>query len=445
MGNYFGTDGIRGIASTVLSPEKVLYIGQAIGRYALETCKSSECWIGIGKDTRLSGDTIEHALVAGLLSMGVSVKSFGILPTPGIARILRIENCHLGIVISASHNPVEYNGLKVFAGQGIKLSDEQEARIEYWIEKAKLGLPLSKHPGSHLLYDRAPTDYTQSILNQYPKLRLDGIKIAVDCAYGATWFTTPHVLEQLGAQVFAVANTPDGSRINVNCGSTYPDFIQEAATQEAFPYDIAFSHDGDGDRVLAHYQGQLVDGDHMLALTALFRQKRSNLQPSTIVGTVMTNSGIEHFLSKTQIHMHRSPVGDRYVLEDMLRLKAPMGGEQSGHLIYIDKGFTGDGLVSILETLQTLVPNDFHKLDEIQQIPLLSQVLLNIKVKDKQIVLQSKRFSSELEKIQNEYPQVRLVVRPSGTEPLFRILTEAPDPALAKQLAQHLADLAVSL
>lgn len=445
MGNYFGTDGIRGIASTVLSPEKVLYIGQAIGRYALESSKSSECWIGIGKDTRLSGDTIEHALIAGLLSMGVSVKSFGVLPTPGIARILRMEKCHLGVVISASHNPIEYNGLKVFAGQGIKLTDEQEARIEYWIEKAKLGLPMSKHPGTHIIFNNAPTDYTQSILKQYPGLRLDGLKLAVDCAYGATYFTTPHVLEQLGANVLALCNTPDGARINVDCGSTYPDFVEEASTQHSFSYDLAFSHDGDGDRVLARYRGKLLDGDHMLALTALYRKEKARLHPPTIVGTVMTNSGIEQFLNKTQIHMHRSPVGDRYVLEDMLRLKAPIGGEQSGHLIYLDKGYTGDGLISILETLQAVIPDALGKLDEVQEIPLLSQVLLNVKVKDKQTVLQSKRFSSELEKVQNDNPQVRLVVRPSGTEPLFRILTEAPDPALAKQLAQHLADLAVSL
>jgi phosphoglucosamine mutase len=445
MGNYFGTDGIRGLASTVLTPEKVLWIGQAIARYALETSKSRECWIGIGKDTRLSGDIIEHSLIAGLLSMGVSVKSFGILPTPAIARLLDMQNCHLGVVISASHNPVEYNGLKIFANKGIKLSDEQEARIEYWIEKARLGLPLSKHPGRHFPLQDAPLTYAQSILQQYPHLRLDGLKIAIDCAHGATYWTSPHVLEQLGANVLPLCNTPDGSLINVNCGSTYPDFVEEASSQKAFPYDIAFSHDGDGDRVLARYQGKLVDGDHMMALTALSRQHETRLNSPTIVGTVMTNSGIEHFLMQTKIHLHRSAVGDRYVLEDMLRLKASMGGEQSGHLIYLDKGFTGDGLVSILETLQAILPNAFQKLDEVQEIPLLSQVLLNVKVSNKESVLQSKRFSGELEKIQNDYPQVRLVVRPSGTEPLFRILTEAPDPALAKQLAQHLADLAASL
>ncbi len=346
-------------------------------------------------------------------------------------------------MISASHNPVEYNGLKVFAGQGIKLSDEQKPGSNTGLRKPNLDFPWQNTPESTSSHQCSNRLYPIH-MKQYPELRLNGLKIAVDAPMVPPTSHSP-CIGATRCPCFRSCHTPDGNRINVNCGSTYPDFIQEAATQEAFPYDIAFSHDGDGDRVLAHYRGKLVDGDHMLALTALSRLSHSNLHPSTIVGTVMTNSGIEQFLNKTQIHMHRSPVGDRYVLEDMLRLKAPIGGEQSGHLIYLDKGYTGDGLVSILETLQALVPDAFHKLDEVQEIPLLSQVLLNIKVKDKQTVLQSKRFSSELEKIQQDYPQVRLVVRPSGTEPLFRILTEAPDPALAKQLAQHLADLAVSL
>ncbi len=445
MGNYFGTDGIRGVAASDFPPDRVLLFGQAIGRFLHENYPTEEIWVGIGKDTRLSGDLIESSLIAGLLSMGVNVKSLGILPTPAIARLTMMEKCQAGIVISASHNPLEYNGIKIFSAQGTKFSDQQEQRIEYWIEQAKLGLPVSQHPGIHRIFQDAPSAYAQSIIRQYPKLKLNGLKVAIDCAYGATFWTSPHVLEHLGAKVLPVAAVPDGSLINVNCGSTYPEYVEEAARLKKFAYDVAFTHDGDGDRVLTRYQGTLVDGDHLITMIGLHRQHEHQLNPSMIVGTVMTNSGIELFLNERQIKLHRSKVGDRYVLEDMIKYKALIGGEQSGHLIFLDKTSTGDGLVSILESLDAMIASDFQLMRDVQQIPLHSQVLLNVKVSDKEAVLQSSLFLNEIEQIKKNHPEVRLVIRPSGTEPLFRILTEALDSSLAKHLAEHLANLAASI
>ncbi len=445
MGNYFGTDGIRGLASTRFTPEQVIQIGQAVGRFLRESNPTDECWVGIGKDSRISGDLIEHSLIAGLLSCGVSVKSFGILPTPGIARLAVMEKCHMGLVISASHNPAEYNGIKLFGANGQKLDDAEEARIEYWIDQAQFGLHSDPHPGRHFVLQDAPSAYAESVIRQYPDLQLKGMKIAIDCAYGATFWTTPHVLEHFGARVCASGMVPDGTKINHECGSTFPDYIETFAREKAFSYDLAFTHDGDGDRVLARYKGKLVDGDHMITMIGMHRRGQQKLDPSTIVGTVMTNSGIENYLRDAGICLHRSAVGDRYVLEDMLKLKATIGGEQSGHLIFLDKSPTGDGLISLLETLQSAVATEFKLLDDSENIPLYSQVLLNVPVIDRDKVLQSLTFSNELEKIRKSHPDVRIVVRPSGTEPLFRILAEALDPSLSQHLARQLADIAASI
>ncbi len=445
MGRYFGTDGIRGIASTIFTTEKTLRIGKSIGLFLREKFPSEELWVGIGRDSRTSGKMMEDALVEGLQAVGVNVKSYGILPTPGIARLFSMQQCHAGIVISASHNPAEHNGIKVFGAQGHKLKEQDEERIEHWIDHDHLEASYSESLGKCIPIQDAAKLYADSVIKQYPNLNLQGLKIAVDCSYGATCWTTPYVLRELGAEVLAVACEPRGELINHNCGSTFHQNIEDKAREAGFQYDIAFSHDGDGDRVLARYHGKLVDGDHLLAMIGIRRNQQHLLKPSMIVGTVMTNTGIERYLQQTGIQLYRSSVGDKYVLQDMIKFKATIGGEQSGHLIFMDKMQTGDGLISILETLQAAIPSHFRLLEEVEQIPLFFQELLNVTVANKEAVLSSSLFADELEKIKNQYPEVRIVVRPSGTEPLFRILTEAEDPLLAKQLAKQLADIATNI
>ncbi len=445
MGKYFGTDGIRGIASTVFTAEKTLQIGQAIGLFLNEKYPAEELWVGIGRDSRTSGELIEQSLITGLLSTGVNVKIYGILPTPGIARLVDLQKCHAGIVISASHNPAEYNGIKVFSAKGQKLTDHEEKRIEHWMEQDHQKTSFHNSPGKCLRIEDATKLYADSVIRQYPQLKLHGLKVAVDCSYGATCHTTPYVLRELGAEVFAVACEPLGEQINHGCGSTFPQNVEEKAKEAGFSYDIAFSHDGDGDRVLARYKGRLADGDHMLTMIGMHRFHQHQLCPSMIVGTVMTNTGIERYLQQTGIQLYRSSVGDKYVLQDMIKYKAVIGGEQSGHLIFMDKMQTGDGLISILETLQAAISSQFRLLEEVEQIPMYSQELLNVTVTDKEAVLASTRFADELKIIASQYPDVRIVVRPSGTEPLFRILTEAQDPKLAQQLAKQLADIAINL
>jgi phosphoglucosamine mutase len=442
MGKYFGTDGIRGIANIELDSELTLKIGRAIGTYLLKK-NSNGGIIGIGKDTRLSGDMIESSLISGLLSVGLSTESLGIIPTPAVSRLVFLKNYISGIVISASHNPIEDNGIKLFNDKGLKLDDYDEAVIEELINSPDLTkLVKGRHFGRAYTDDNAINTYIENVHELFKNLDLSGLTILVDCAFGSTSISTPVLLRKLGANVISINSDHDGEKINVNCGSTHPEYIINYATENNIDYNIGFAHDGDGDRVIGFLKnGKIIDGDIIMSLCAIHRKNKSELQNSIVIGTIMTNAGIETFLKEKGIQFYRSQVGDKFVLQDMIKYSAEIGGEQSGHIIFIDKEKTGDGLVTILEFLKVLTESDFKILDEINNIKFYNQTLLNIRVSDKNNIINSPILNQKLNELLLSKKEIRVNVRPSGTEPLIRILVEAEDKKICDTIANEIKDL----
>jgi phosphoglucosamine mutase len=439
MGKYFGTDGIRGIANIELDSELSLKIGRAIGTYLLKKNPKGGL-VGIGKDTRLSGDMIEASLISGLLSVGISTESLGVIPTPAVSRLVSLRNYISGIVISASHNPIDDNGIKLFSDKGLKLDDEDEDTIEILIDYPDLSmLSKGKYFGKSSLYNDSSNLYINNIHDQFQNLNLNGVKVLVDCAYGSTSITTPKLLTKLGANVISINSSHDGERINVNCGSTHPEYVINYAIKNNIEYDIGFAHDGDGDIVICFLNnGRIIDGDIIMSLCALHRMRNFKLRNNKVIGTIMTNTGIENFLNNNGIDFYRSQVGDKYVLKDMLKYSADIGGEQSGHIIFIDKAKTGDGLVTILEFLKVLVETEFKILEELNNIKFYNQILHNIRVSDKFKVAESQILKNKINDLLSINKSVRINVRPSGTEPYIRILVEAEDEELTKNIANEI-------
>jgi phosphoglucosamine mutase len=436
---YFGTDGIRDLANKGLGPEFVLQVGKSIGAYLKESYPQEDVHVCIGRDPRPSGVRIEQNLVEGLQSVGVHCHIFGILPTPAVSRLCKNKHYHMGIVISASHNPAPYNGIKLFQRNGEKASEEAEERIEVLLDCPWLIQETPGLPGSYIEEPRAIHEYVSDIVAQYSFLPLSSINILVDCANGATSFTTPKVFSKLGARVTAISTQTDGDSINHQCGSLHPEAIQQYLQSTQTTFDFIFSHDGDGDRVLAFTpDGKMVNGDQMLTTVALAREQLHTLSKKTVVGTVMTNEGIIEFLKNRNIEFYRSNVGDKYVYRDMIRLSAQIGGEQSGHLLFLDKSPTGDGLVSALEYIHAITTLSKPVQDSIHHIPLYVQNLTNLRVHDKNRILSSSQFCETMEQIQAQNPDARMIVRPSGTEPLFRVLVETPTQEKTTQLTQQI-------
>lgn len=446
MGKYFGTDGIRGIANIELNPELSFKVGRALSLYLQK--QFPECgFVGIGKDTRLSGDMIESSVMSGLLSSGTSCKLFGILPTPAVSRLTNLKNCDAGIVISASHNPISDNGIKIFDKFGFKLSDRDEEIIEELIDSYSNNSLTNNHEvGRTFIENNSPQIYVESILNEFNDLTLNGLKVLVDCAFGATYFTTPFALDKLSAKVISVNSSPDGTNINVNCGSTHPEFVLNYANTNKINFEIAFAHDGDGDRVIALLpDGKIIDGDMIMSLCAVYKKRNSKLNNRIVVGTTMSNKGIEEYLEENEIKFVRSNVGDKYVLRDMIRLKAEIGGEQSGHIIFLEKVKTGDGLVTMLEFLDILVKTDFKILDELKNINFYHQKLTNVKTSNKERVLNSQLLKDTIDKLAKDYKDLRINVRPSGTEPLIRIFAEAKEKDIVNKAIEDLKVIIDSL
>jgi phosphoglucosamine mutase len=442
MGKYFGTDGIRGEAFVDLTEGLAYRVGQGTGLYLREQSPKEDCRVCIGRDTRISGDVIEKSLISGFLSAGVSVRTFGVVPTPAVSRIGAKLGFHCGVVISASHNPVRDNGIKLFDRYGYKLSDRAEERIEQLMDQpdAKVPPPLTSPYFSPL--EDASELYQEEILALYPKRMLEGVRVIVDLAHGATYQTTPSVLRALGAQVTAINDAPDGNKINVLCGSTHPENLRKYAKDKNIQFDAGFAHDGDGDRVLAlDSEGVLVDGDIMMSLCAIDRKNKNILPGKGVVGTLMTNEGIVDFLKEQGVTLYRSNVGDKYVLRDMQRLNYQIGGEQSGHIIFTDLVTSGDGLVTLLEYLRTLIQSNFTLLENRKKINFYHQKLTNLKVMNQKAIMQDNNFQSSLQKIMTRNPEVRINVRASGTEPLIRILTEARSQEKVDTVALQIADL----
>ena len=437
MARLFGTDGVRGVAGEELTYE----LAYALGAAAV-TCLGPE--VIIGRDSRVSGPMLEDALCAGIASCGGTAHVTGIIPTPGIALLAAQGPYGCGIVISASHNPPEYNGIKFFSADGYKLPDAVEDKMQEVVEEllAK-GITAPEERASREVVEDAQEQYIAHAVNVLREqgIGLEGIKIALDCAYGAAYETTPEALRQLGAEVIAINTEPDGELINVGCGSTHLEPVKALMQDEEA--DIALAHDGDADRLLAVApDGTVVDGDYILAICALDMKQRGVLAANTVVGTVMANLGFMQAMEREGIDVVSTKVGDRYVLEEMRELGAVIGGEQSGHVILLEHNTTGDGLMTALALL-AVVARSGKPLSELMQVMRkFPQSLVNVRVTDKSLY-EGNEVIADAEQVALEElgDSGRLLIRASGTEPLIRVMIEATTQEDADRIANQLADV----
>lgn len=439
MAKLFGTDGVRGIANEDLTPELAFKIGRA-GAYILTEGNSGS--IVVGKDTRASGDMLEAALIAGITSIGLNVISLGIIPTPAVAYLTRKYEALAGVMISASHNPGEYNGIKFFNEKGLKLSDDIENEIEDIIlNKKEINLrPIGDRLGRVSIEENGARDYKR-FLKSSINLELSGMKIAMDCGHGALSKIGPQIIRELNGEVIAVNTSPDGMNINDNCGSTNPDIIKELVIKNKA--DIGFSFDGDADRIIAvDNKGNLIDGDHILAICGTYLKETGKLKNNTVVGTSMTNMGLDKYLKEKGMNIVKTDVGDRYILEEMLAKDYVLGGEQSGHIIFLEYNTTGDGLATAMHLLEVI---KYYKKDssELNSIMIkYPQVLINAKVDNnkKYKYLDDLDIKEKIEQIEKKFHgQGRVVIRTSGTEPLVRVMIEGRDHEEIHGIASDLA------
>jgi len=436
--NFFGTDGIRGLTnSEPMTAQTALCVGQAAGTHFLRGDYRHR--VVIGKDTRLSGYMMESALVAGFTSVGMDVVLVGPMPTPAVALLTTSMRADLGVMISASHNPFHDNGIKLFGPDGYKLSDEDERAIEKRLEKpVKLAAP--EMIGRAKRIDDARGRYVHHAKSTFPeRLRLDGLKVVLDCANGAAYHVAPEALWELGAEVIPLAVTPDGLNINHHCGSTHPQLLQE--TVVASGADVGLALDGDADRlVVVDEKGNLVDGDQMMALIALDRQRREQLK-GPVVATVMSNLGLERRLAEIGISMVRTKVGDRYVVEHMRAHGLNVGGEQSGHIVLSDFSTTGDGLVSALQVLACIKRQGRPVSELSKKFEPVPQLLKNVRIAGGK-PLEEAPVKAAIEDARNRLGKAgRLVIRPSGTEPLIRVMAEGDDPQLVEAVVNDIVEV----
>ena len=446
MRKLFGTDGVRGVANTYpMTTEIAMQLGRAIAFLVKKQAPAKEHnpRIVIGKDTRLSGYMIENALASGICSMGVNVLLVGPLPTPGIAFITTSMRADAGVVISASHNPFQDNGIKIFSRQGFKLPDEEEAVIEDLIFSQKMDSlrPVAEEVGKATRIDDARGRYIVFLKNTFPnRFTLDGIHIVLDCAHGATYGVAPHVFEELGAKVTSIGVKPDGKNINHECGALHPGVMAELVSREGA--DLGIALDGDGDRlIVADEQGSIVDGDQIMAICAAEMLQRQKLAQNTLVATVMSNLGLEIAMQRMGGKLVRTQVGDRYVVEEMLRNAYNLGGEQSGHLIFLKHNTTGDGILGALQLLISMKKKE-QPLSELTQImEPFPQVLKNVRTEKKVAIEKIAGFSEKIALMEKSLGTTgRILVRPSGTEPVIRVMIEGEDEKLIDTMACDLCD-----
>ncbi len=445
MGRLFGTDGVRGIANKELTPELAFKIGKA-GAHVLTSAGDKKPKILVGRDTRISGGILECALVAGICSVGAEAVIAGVIPTPAIAHLVRREGFDAGVMISASHNPFEHNGIKYFSGTGYKLSDELEERIEAIILDGaeEVGAPTHENIG-HITYDDTLVDKYIEFAESTCGGDLSGMKIAIDCANGASSVTAEKALKGLGAEVSVINNKPDGININKDCGSTHLEALTEFVKQCGADLGLAF--DGDADRVLAvDENGGIIDGDRIMTILALDMKKNGRLPDNTVVATVMSNLGFFVMGEEYGINIKRTKVGDRYVLEEMLGHGHKIGGEQSGHVILLEHNTTGDGLVTGIQ-LADVIKRSGKKSSELANImQIYPQVLINAVVKNElkneENYMKFPEIREAIETLEKEFENSgRVLIRPSGTEPLVRVMIEGKDVELITKRARELADL----
>lgn len=428
----FGTDGIRGVANRDLTPELVLQVGRAL----VATLGGEGVYL-IGRDTRLSGEMLEGALIAGICAAGGDVDRAGILPTPAVALLTRRLARPCGIVLSASHNPIEDNGIKLFGPDGFKFPDEVEERIEAAV-RSERDRPVGTGIGQARDLAEAEDLYVDSLLGL--GLRpAPGLRVVVDCAYGAAYHVAPRLWQALGTTVIPLHAEADGGRINVGCGSTHPQVLQEAV--RATGADVGFAHDGDADRVIAvDERGDIIDGDLVLAICARYLADAGRLGAGTVVATVMSNGGLERALAERSIRLERTQVGDRYVLERMREVGATLGGEQSGHVIFLDAATTGDGLVTALHLVHIMAESGRSLSALGAGFERLPQVLRNIPVRDRSAWEADDEVRAAIGAAEAALRgRGRILVRASGTEPLVRVMVEAPHLSEAETVAASVA------
>lgn len=434
---YFGTDGIRGrVGEAPITPEFVMRLGWAAGKVFAARGKSR---ILIGKDTRISGYMFESALEAGLSAAGVDVGLLGPIPTPGIAYLTRTFRAQAGIVISASHNPFYDNGIKFFSGDGTKLADDIELQIESYLDQP-MSCVESDQLGKAMRINDAAGRYIEFCKGTANSLNLRGLKVVLDCSHGATYQIAPAVFSELGATVITIGNQPNGLNINHECGSTHPELLRATVLEEKADLGIAF--DGDGDRVLmVDHKGELVDGDQLLFIVATHAREQGRLNGG-VVGTQMSNLGLELALREQGIDFKRAKVGDRYVMQLLTENNWRYGGESSGHLLCLDSNSTGDGIVSALQVLVALRDTGVGLHEWQNRMVKMPQTMINVRrSRDMDVMSHPDIIAAVAATEKKLADRGRVLLRPSGTEPLVRVMVEAEDPAITQLLAQELAEV----
>jgi phosphoglucosamine mutase len=436
---YFGTDGIRGrVNEEPLTVETIVKIAMAAAKIVPKTTRRPI--VVIGKDTRLSGYMLEPALTSGFIGMGMDVIIAGPIPTPGISMLVRSLRADLGIMISASHNPYEDNGIKIFAADGYKLSDETELQIENYIDNPPERAQPAGFGRAKRLRDVGGR-YIEFAKNTFPKgMSLNGLKIVLDCAHGAAYKVAPRVLWELGAEVIEIGTDPNGFNINEGCGAMHPETMAKSVIEHNA--DLGIALDGDADRVIiANEQGHVIDGDTIISMVAKFWQKTGQLKNNCVAGTVMSNLSMERYLKSIGINMVRTPVGDRYVVEAMKQHGLNVGGEQSGHILLTDYATTGDGIIAALQTLALLREEDKPLSEVCHLFTPFPQIMRNVKYKQHNPLDNVKVRAAIKDGEQKLNTQGRLVIRPSGTEPVIRIMAEGEDAALINSVVDDIAEV----
>ena len=443
MARLFGTDGVRGEANVTLLPEMAYRLGRAATIYFGKESDEQPLII-IGRDTRISGEMFESALTAGICSAGGRAMLAGIIPTPAIAYLARKHKAKAGIVISASHNPFHDNGIKFFGGDGYKLPDAGEDELEAIVHQLETDDNYPRPTAEHIGH----IEYRTDLLNQYMefvlstcKERFDGVKVVLDCANGAAYEAMPKILRRLGANVKVIHALPNGTNINDGCGSTHLESLQKAVLENGADFGIA--HDGDADRCLCvDEKGQVIDGDHILVMCAMDMMKEGKLPYNTVVTTVMANIGFHQAIKKAGGRAEITKVGDRYVLENMLKNGYKIGGEQSGHIIFTDFSTTGDGLITALQVLSSLKRSGRKASDLTALMTTYPQLLVNVKVATKEGWETNEAIKEAIAEGDKELGENgRILVRPSGTEPLIRVMAEGPDQAQLDRICHAIADV----
>lgn len=440
---YFGTDGVRGIANEDLSPELAFKLGRTGGYVLTQHSSRKQPQVLVSHDTRISGEMLENALIAGLLSVGIEVLRLGVVTTPGVAYLVRAQEADAGVMITASHNPIQYNGIKFFGNDGFKLSDEMEGEIEALLDAPTDELPRPSAQGLGRVsdYHEGALRYTQ-FLEQTLSDNLGGLKVAVDGANGATSGFVSSLLADMDADFETIGTSPDGLNTNLDCGSTHPEALQKFVLETDSQVGVAF--DGDGDRCIAvDEKGQIVNGDKIMYICGRYMDQRGRLKKSTVVTTVMSNLGMYKALERANMTSVKTKVGDRYVVEEMVKNGYNLGGEQSGHIIFLDFNTTGDGMLTALQLLSVIKQTGKPLSELASEVTEYPQELVNIQVSDKQAALKNEDLLAVIAEVEKDMDgDGRVLVRPSGTEPLLRIMAEAPTKDEVHQYVARIAEVA---